>query len=704
MLPKLAFSQNPENLNKLFTMLDTTKNDTMIANINQVIGIRYIGFNLDSAEYFMQEAIKQYDELEKFRNFVNTTIYLAIVYMHKSETDKAIKIIIEIMPRVIESEEKFLEGRCTFMLGDLNRSAEYFENAISYLIEAKNIFKEIDKQYFYGESCNRVAATYYEMKKYQLAIAYADSSLIIAEKFENEDFIVINLDIKAASYKDLEQYDRALLIYEKIIKLSEGEGISSNILRNIADVYFKLEDYNKCIEYGLQAYNRNPIKIYIENIANILSESYEKIKDYKNAYKYAIISKNTYHEIFNEEKNAQIAELNTKYETEKKENEIRHQKDEIINNKLELKQKKILNYSLGIGIFLTIIIFTITLFNRLKLKQLNNELSNKNNEIKLQNEEITQQSDNLLSANQKLEELDELKQGMTAMLVHDLKNPISTILNLSKNNDINSASRHMLNMVSNILDVQKYEEIEMVLDTKTYSLYMLVSQAVADIQLLAEHKNIKLQNNITTNTFIDTDEEITKRIFVNLLTNAIKYSYENGTVTIDSEKNIENSDFVKIRITDNGTGIEPAQLNSVFDKFTQVMAKKSGHARSTGLGLTFCKMAIEAHGGEIQVSSIPNKKTVFTITLPYSKEILDNEDELIINSESDNFKLNSEEKKYLSKFIDEYQKYEIYDIIPLRKITAEIDENFSENIKIWKDKMQKIVYNTNETEYEKMKS
>ena len=239
----------------------------------------------------------------------------------------------------------------------------------------------------------------------------------------------------------------------------------------------------------------------------------------------------------------------------------------------------------------------------------------------------------------------------------------------------------------------------MKLDKKAYSLYTIASQAIVNIKLLSEQKNISLQNNISTNIFIDTDSEITNRIFVNLLTNAIKFSYEDGTVIIDCQKNIKNSDFVEIRIIDNGTGIEQAQLSTVFDKFMQVMAKKSGNARSTGIGLTFCKMATEAHGGTIRVNSIPNKETVFAFTLPYSKNIPVNIYEHIDNNKLKQLELNQNEKIYLSKFIEEYQKYDIYDILPLRKITKKIDEKFSKNIKNWKTKMQKIVYNTNETEF-----
>ncbi len=700
-----SFSQDRTKLNNLFERLDTVSLESRYeAAIYQNIGIQYVYINLDSSAYYTKIAIEKFEKLDIFTEVINATTNLAIAYYQSAEIDKAIDVMIEILPRVEQSGDKYWQGRCYNTLGELCRSAEYFDRAMGYLIKSKKIFKEIGNSGEYAACCNRIAAIYYEIKDFNLAIVYADSSLRIAEEQEREDFIVLNLDIIAASYKDIEQYDDALAVYERIIKIygEDNDAISANVLRNISELYYKIEDYKKSIEYGLIAYNRaknNNTRIYIENSAAILSKAYSKSENYERAFFYSEISKNTYHEIFNEEKNAQIAELNTKYETEKKEKEITQQKNEIINNKLELKQKQILNYTLGLGIFLTIIIFIITLFNRLKLKRLNSTLTNKNYEIEQQNEEISQQAENLKSANEKLEELDQLKQGMTGMLVHDLKNPISTILSLSQNNEISSASKQMLNMVSNILDVQKYEETKMVLDTKSYSLYTISTQSVAEIRLLAKEKNIEIQNNITTNTFINTDEEILNRIFINLLTNAIKYTPENGKVTITCKKDVKNSDFIKVSIIDNGIGIQKDKLNSVFDKFSQVMAKKSGHARSTGLGLAFCKMTTEAHGGKISVASIPNEETVFTFTLPISKKNKDSEDANIVYNKEEKLQLNKKEEKYLSQFIEQYRKYEIFDILPVRKITENVDESFSVNIKIWKERMQKIVYNTNEIEY-----
>jgi len=352
LLPVLMFSQDRTRLNELFLKLDTVTSGTYYeAAIYQNMGIQYVYINLDSSEYYTKIAIEKFEEQDNLTEVVSATINLAIVYYQRAETDSAINVIIKLMPRVVENGDKLTEGRCYNTLGELARSAEYFDKALEYIADAAKAFKEANNEEHYSANLNRLAAIHYELENYELAIAYADSSLVIAERIGKSDFVVINLDIIGASYKNLKKFEKSLIIYEQIIEIfeTENEEISTNVLRNIGEVYFEIENYTKSIEYSLYAYNSavaSGKKIFIENSAAILSKAYSKKGNYERAFYYSEISKNTYNEIFNEEKNAQIAELNTKFETEKKEKEIEQQKNELIVNELDLKKKQIINYTL----------------------------------------------------------------------------------------------------------------------------------------------------------------------------------------------------------------------------------------------------------------------------------------------------------------------------------------------------------------------
>jgi signal transduction histidine kinase len=109
------------------------------------------------------------------------------------------------------------------------------------------------------------------------------------------------------------------------------------------------------------------------------------------------------------------------------------------------------------------------------------------------------------------------------------------------------------------------------------------------------------------------DREIIRRVIDNLLDNAAKHSPRNGKILV---RTIPGKDFVTVSVTDQGEGIAPGDTEVIFEKFAQVGLSKKGTIHGTGLGLTFCKLAIEESGGRIWVESAPGKGASFLFTLP----------------------------------------------------------------------------------------
>jgi len=225
--------------------------------------------------------------------------------------------------------------------------------------------------------------------------------------------------------------------------------------------------------------------------------------------------------------------------------------------------------------------------------------------------------------------------------------------------------------------------------------------------LLYKQKNIKLENRIK-NYFVKIDKEIIERVFINILTNAIKYTPNNGKIILKSEPikmpflKEKNAPFVKISISDTGVGIPSDKLDKVFGKFEQVIAKKSGLARSTGIGLTFCKLFIEAHSCLIGVESESEEGTTFWFTLPKGEQ----KDVAIStknkNKEVKTVKLSTKDKKILLPFVPLFQNLEVYESTDIKKILAKIDSNKSDEIEKWKIEIENAVYAMNEERYKKL--
>ena len=260
----------------------------------------------------------------------------------------------------------------------------------------------------------------------------------------------------------------------------------------------------------------------------------------------------------------------------------------------------------------------------------------------------------------------------------------------------------MLVMVLNILDVHKCEESQMTVDKTTISLFNTSKNAINKIAFLAEQKNIAITNEINQSSQVNADNEIIERVFVNILTNAIKYTPNNGKITLNTVFDKEKQDFVTIKVADTGEGISSDKVHLVFTKFSQVKAKKSGSIRSTGLGLTFCKMAVEAHGGEISVDSELNKGTVFSFTLQLqSNKIAIEKPEETTPQLQKTYSLISEEKEKLAPYVAQLKETEIYKMLKLRKILRQINDE-SDNLKSWKEEIQNAIRSGNQKKYNEL--
>jgi signal transduction histidine kinase len=369
---------------------------------------------------------------------------------------------------------------------------------------------------------------------------------------------------------------------------------------------------------------------------------------------------------------------------------------------------KVIYWILGVGIPFVIYFSRVSTLKKQRTK-LRQQVIKRTKEVVQQKEEIETQAEELKTTNEKLLELDEFKQGMTSMIVHDLKNPLNAIINAPKSisyedqiTSTKQSGKQMLNMVLNMLDVYKYEETKMELDKLDYSIHTLSQNAINEVAYLAERKNIEIKHNITPKLSVNADKGIIKRVFVNLLTNAIKYTPNNGEIIINGEYQEANSDKLMISVRDTGIGISQDKIHKVFDKFGQVLAKKSGSVRSTGLGLTFCKIAVEAHGGQISVESECGVGTKFWFTLQkgMSKQYLSDTETKI--HEKSEINLIAADVEVIMPHIENLRKLLVNQTSKINKILNRIDTDGSDTLQKWKNEIEKCLFSMNEERYNKL--
>ncbi|MEX2244722.1 MAG: hybrid sensor histidine kinase/response regulator [Fimbriimonadaceae bacterium] len=239
--------------------------------------------------------------------------------------------------------------------------------------------------------------------------------------------------------------------------------------------------------------------------------------------------------------------------------------------------------------------------------------------------------DQVQDSYKRLQDLEQQRDDLTHMIIHDLRTPLTSLITgiqtLDVVGDLNYAQREMmgiavlggeslLGMINDLLDVEKMESGAMQLDYGVLSAAELVASAVGQVASLAEGRQLALVQKIADGLPpLLGDESKLRRTLVNLLGNSIKFTPSGGTVTVgarlsDGERSVEFS------VSDTGEGIPPDSFGRIFEKFGQVESRKSGRMVSTGLGLTFCKLAVESHGGQISVSSAPDQGSTFCFTVP----------------------------------------------------------------------------------------
>ncbi len=239
----------------------------------------------------------------------------------------------------------------------------------------------------------------------------------------------------------------------------------------------------------------------------------------------------------------------------------------------------------------------------------------------------------LQGSHRRLQQLEKLRDDLTHMIIHDLRTPLNGMLlsvqAVESMGDLDEMQREMLGiarvggetligMINDLLDISKMESGVMLLKCRKTTAAGLIAAALKQVTLLANARHLTLTAELSPDVpSLMADESKLVRTLVNLLSNSIKFSPEGGIVTL-AVKSEHDGSALQFSVSDTGEGIPPEAFGLIFEKFGQVESRKGGRLMSTGLGLAFCKLAVEAHGGRIEVQSTLGEGSTFSFTVPQS--------------------------------------------------------------------------------------
>jgi len=495
-----------------------------------------------------------------------------------------------------------------YRLYDYNKTMEYYQKSLDKRIQIADSLGIAD-------SYNNIAMVYDEQKQYDKALEYYKKALLIFDKTGNKSGIADTYNNIAGTFYHIENFGKVLEYALKSLKIREELGDKWEIsftLINIGILDKTLGKTNEAIDYL-----KRGIKIADETNAlsllglgyNHLAELYFDSGNFKEAYKYRNLYSAVQDSMFKEESAKATAEMQTKYETEKKQKEI-----ELLNKEKDIQALKLTRsenfriFFLAISILL--VLTAVLIYNRYRLKIKTNRL--------------------LKEKNKQLEIANATKDKFFTIIAHDLKNPLSGIKiitqSLSENfenitgeelqyylNELNSSSSNLFDLLGNLLQWARSQTGKLQFKPGEINLFETFNNNLKLLIPLAQKKKISIINEIPKSTSVYADFNMLNTVIRNLVSNALKITGTDGTISIKAVRKNEN---IQIIVKDTGIGIEKDDISKLFRIDVDISSIGMSEEKGTGLGLILCKELLEKNKGTIWAESEPGKGSEFCFTLP----------------------------------------------------------------------------------------
>ena len=619
---KSEFDKSEENCEQAIRLANKIENDSLIIVSNLLSAkIKITGSNFSGILSILDPALEKAELLSD--SILISECYDAYgMYYYYTDIAKSAEYYI----KSLQILEKYKEPKSLLSqivnIGSLYGRIGQNEKAIKYLLRAAKIADGTNQEYIKSTIYNNLAVIYFNEGNTEKSKRYLEEALVLAHKLKDEPMvcgIVVNL---GEIYQGEKQYDKAMEYYMTGLENPAIQNLPEQkiyTLHNIASLNYDLKKYNTAIKFIQEALDiaaKVNVKIHHAELYKVLAESYEKIHDYESALKNQRLYKLYNDSLYNIQNTEKIAEIQTKYDVEKAENaNILLTKDNKIQALTIAKQR---NHQLLLLILLVLVLMTIVLVY-LKMKKdrkVNVLLSAKNEEINLKSQE--------------LEKANMAKDKFFSILAHDLRNPFNSILGSLEilNNEyeslsdserkqfidlINKSAASTNELLANLLEWSMIQRGRIYFDRKENNLSALIMESVNIHQNLAINKEIEIQNLVHEQLMAFFDKKSISVTINNLINNAIKFTQNQGKVTISAEKN---DGYIHIAVKDTGVGISPDRLSSLFKIEETKSTPGTGAEPGSGLGLILCKEFVEKNNGHITVSSEVGKGSCFELSLP----------------------------------------------------------------------------------------
>lgn len=519
-------------------------------------------------------------------------------------------------------------------IGSVYWKLEKNEMALEYYLKAYDLYQKIPSDKLGNASTlNNIGNIYHNLGDLNKALEYYMQVLALYEEIKSESGLAVVYHNIGMIQMQLNEYEKALESYFKSVEINKKRDNTSSLANNynnLGELYILKEEFNTALDYlkksAILAEKIKAIDVLMENYL-FQSRIYFHREELPSALDYHKRYTSLKDSIFGIENQNRVLELQVRFEAESKLKVIDVLKKTNQLQEIRLgRQRNERYFYLAASLLILILVFFV--YNRYRFKKnLGALLVDKNKQLEVMNEKLRISEKELLTINA-------TKDKFFSIIAHDLKNPFNALLSFSEmlhNNlsvftkdeikayveIIHKATNNLFRLLENLLQWSSTQTGEIEYRPEQFDLNSLTMNIIQIMGIHAEKKGISIINSLPENASAYGDKNLISTVIRNLISNAVKFTRENGQIRIEG---IVKKDEIEIAVIDNGIGINKVDIDKLFRLDCNVTTIGTSEERGSGLGLILCKEFVEKNGGRIWVESEIDIGSSFKFTIPKNKK------------------------------------------------------------------------------------
>jgi len=610
-----SYSQIDKSIDSLKNVYATSQTDSVKMHAAYDISVNYWYLNQDSVIHYALLARQLADKTNNSTYVARSLNSLGVGYLNKSDFRNSLAYLFE----SLRMNEK--SGDEKNMTANLNNIGTAYIRLEDYDIALEYLFKSLDLS-LKGNNKNHQASIllnigdiYKSKGDLDKGLEFLVKSRIVSEELKNDiglSEVYYNIGL---NYYLRGNMDTAKVYYFKSFEIKKRYGDNVGItypLVGLAHIFYGLNELDSAYNYAIEGYKsavESDAFMEISEASELIHRIYASKKDYQSAYEYLTIHNKYRDSVSNENKLRQIGRLETKYVFEKREKELKSERNTTIYG------------SIAIILFL-LFIAALIYRSRSIQRKVNSILLKQYEEIKKQELE--------------LKELNSQKDKFFSIIAHDLINPFHILLGISTTiieeyDDMDDATRlEHINLIressisgyqilDNLLQWSRSRLKSLEAHPKDINIAKIIEEEIKNAKQSADSKIIDLFLNDGSDDKLIAfaDPAMMHVVIRNLIANAIKFTHSNGKIELS---NTYKDGRIITSVTDNGIGIDDDLLSKLFRIDEQISTTGTEGESGSGLGLILCKEFVEKNNGKIWCESKSGSGSTFSVSLPASRQ------------------------------------------------------------------------------------